>query len=180
MGGFAGSGEGWGVGDTGFFPADGGISFYRVLLATARTAASILGLWLASKYHHRALLQGQEKVGFYTVFTPAILIQNTCQPTCAYLREIQLADRYAVLGQPTFAVLTYSPMGRPEAGSLFALSIEPICFLRGAAFSTEKVNRQTAEWQLGYGEALPDALPVFFNRAGFQPVAEICKYQTAE
>lgn len=29
-------------------------------------------------------------------------------------------------------------------------------------------------------ETPPDALPVFLHRAGFQPVAEICKYQTAE
>lgn len=29
-------------------------------------------------------------------------------------------------------------------------------------------------------EALPDAPLVFLDKAGFQPAAEVCKYQTAE
>ena len=118
-------------------------------------------------------------MGFNTVFILAILIQNTGQPTCVCLGEIQPADtaiRHSVWGQPTFAVLIYSPVGCHEPGSLFVLSMESIRFPRSAPFSTEKVNHQTTECQLGYGEALP----VFLDRAGFQPVAEICKYQTAE
>lgn len=72
------------------------------------------------------------------------------------------------------------PWEMPRAKQLFALSMEPVHFPRTAPFCTEKVNHQTTECQLAYGEVLLDALPVLLDRVGFQPVAEICKYQTAE
>lgn len=37
---------------------------------------------------------------------------------------------------------------------------------------------QDGPWAVS--KALADALPVFSDRAGFQSVAEVCKYQTAE